>query len=685
MKRILLLSLLMSAACSGDPTERARAYTASGDEYAAKGQLNEAVIEYRNAAKADPNRADVFVKLGRALRKLGRVPDAYAALAHAAELDPRNASIQLELASIQIAEGDFQGARARAEQALQSEPSNAEAHVVLGTALLGLEKLDVAIEQLERALRIDPTHAGSFTALGSLRLFQGKKDEAAKLLHKAADLDPTSARPQVALANYYWALGDKTRAEAALLAALEREPDNRLAHRGAAMLYLVTGRAPKAEPHLAALARTGMPRDRLALAEFKAAHGRRDEALADVALLLKNREPEIQAATHALNARLLLAASPPDHQAAVTEGRAAVAAMSQAPEAHYALGLALAAEGKYDEADAAFAEVLRLEPKAAAAAVERSRLSLARGDGRGAIEAARAAASAPAGGTTASLQLARSLRAAGRFAEARAELASLRASAGDSTEIQAEAAWLALASGQRDAARAGFERLGLLEGLVAVDLHDGRIDAARARVSPLLDAKPNDPSTLMLAARVELAARDPEAAEPFLNRVLELDPRALDAYYLLADLYRRRGDVARVRAEYKRAIERRPDAAVPTRTMLGLIEQAEGNTGEAEQQYRAALARDARAGVAANNLAWLLAERGEIDEARRLAETAVRELPDRAEAQHTLGWVMLKQGRPREAIRPLEASVKLAPDRAQYRDDLTRARREAAPKAKTDE
>jgi tetratricopeptide (TPR) repeat protein len=685
MKRILLLSLLICAACGGDPAERARAYTASGDDYAAKGQLNEAVIEYRNAAKADPNRVEVFVKLGRALRKLGRVPDAYAALSRAAELNPRDAATQLELASILIAEGDFQGARVRAEQALQSEPSNAEAHVLLGTALIGLEKLDVAVEQLERAMRIDPTHAGSFAALGSLRLFQGKKDEAATLLRKAAELDPKSARPHIALANFYWAVGDKARAEAELNEALKREPENRLAHRAAAMLYLVTGRAREAEPHLAALAATGMPRDRLALAEFKAAHGRRDEAKGDVALLLKNREPETQAAAHALNARLYLAATPPDPQAAVKEGRAAVTAMAQAPEAHYALGLALAATGQYDEADAAFAEVLRLEPRAAVAALERSRLSLARGDGRAAIETARAAASSPSGGAAASLQLARSLRATGRLIEARAELASLRASAGDSTEVQTEAAWLALASGERAAARAAFERLGVLEGLVAADLHDGHVDAARARVNPLLDAKPNDPSTLMLAARVELAAQDPDAAEPYLNRVLELDPRSLDAYYLLADIYRRRGNASRARAEFERALETRPDAAVPTRTMLGLIEQAEGNAAQAEQQYRAALARDSRAGVAANNLAWLLAERGEIDEARRLAETAVRELPGRPEAQHTLGWVMLKQGRPREAIRPLEASVRLAPDRAQYRDDLTRARREAAPKTKTDE
>ena len=189
MKRIILLSLLVTAACGGDPSERARTYTASGDQYAAKGQLNEAVIEYRNAAKADPTQAEVFARLGRALRKLGRVADAYSALSRAAELNPRDAATQLEIASIELGEGDFQGARARAEQALRAEPLNAEAHVLLGSALLGLEKLDTAVDELERAVRLDPTHVGSFTALGSLRLFQGKRDEAAALLHKAAELE----------------------------------------------------------------------------------------------------------------------------------------------------------------------------------------------------------------------------------------------------------------------------------------------------------------------------------------------------------------------------------------------------------------------------------------------------------------------------------------------------------------
>lgn len=49
-------------------------------------------------------------------------------------------------------------------------------------------------------------------------------------------------------------------------------------------------------------------------------------------------------------------------------------------------------------------------------------------------------------------------------------------------------------------------------------------------------------------------------------------------------------------------------------------------------------------------VAWLLAERGQLDEARQLAETAARELPGQAEAKHTLGCVILKQGRPYEAI-----------------------------------
>ncbi len=56
-------------------------------------------------------------------------------------------------------------------------------------------------------------------------------------------------------------------------------------------------------------------------------------------------------------------------------------------------------------------------------------------------------------------------------------------------------------------------------------------------------------------------------------------------------------------------------------TMSGIILQAQGRTPEARSRYERALALDSRAAVAANNLAWLYAEAGEnMDRAVKLAE-----------------------------------------------------------------
>ena len=678
MKRLLCIWCLVAAAaaCGGNPAKRASDYAASGDRYVEKGQLKEAVIEYRNAVKADPKRADVYAKLGRALRRLERAPDAYAALTRGVELNPADVGTQLEVASLLIAAGDFEGARQRAEQALKIQPSSPDALIALGTALAGLERLDEAVRKMEEATRVDPSHAGAIVTLGSFRLAEGKRDEAERLLRKAAELDTRSARPQIALANLYWATGDRKGVERALSEAFAREPGNRLAHRAAAMLYLVANRPVEAERHLRVLAEGEHPSASLALARFLASRGRRDEAMKSLEKTVKAPEPEIQAASRALRARLMLGGSSPDAKAAVAEARKAVQLSPEAAETHYALGLALAAEGNYDAADAAFAEVLRLEPRASVAAVERSRLGLARGDARAAVSAARAAVSAPAGGVAASLQLVRSLRAAGRLDDARVELESIMRRGEPTAEMRTEQGWLALASGNRQVARTAFEQASATDGLVTLDLLEGRTDAARERVRSQMAARPNDPSLLILSARVELAAGKPADAEPFVTRVIELDPRALDAYYLLAESHRRQSDIDRVRADYERAAAARPDAVVPTRTLLGLLEEGQKRPSEAERQYRAALARDPHAGVAANNLAWLLAEQERFDEARPLAEVAARELPARAEPRHTLGWILLKSGRPSDAIPLLEAAVRMAPDRPRYQEHLEEARRE---------
>jgi Flp pilus assembly protein TadD len=75
--------------------------------------------------------------------------------------------------------------------------------------------------------------------------------------------------------------------------------------------------------------------------------------------------------------------------------------------------------------------------------------------------------------------------------------------------------------------------------------------------------------------------------------------------------------------------------------MVGLLEAATGNRDAARDSYKRALDADAQAWTAANNLAWIYADEGKLDDAARLASAAEQGLPQVPEPKDTLGWIRL--------------------------------------------
>jgi tetratricopeptide (TPR) repeat protein len=63
---LVFTAAAMSSGCGGDPEAEARTHAANGDAYASRGQLKEAIIEYRNALKLVPDQAATHFKLARA-------------------------------------------------------------------------------------------------------------------------------------------------------------------------------------------------------------------------------------------------------------------------------------------------------------------------------------------------------------------------------------------------------------------------------------------------------------------------------------------------------------------------------------------------------------------------------------------------------------------------------------------
>jgi tetratricopeptide (TPR) repeat protein len=100
--------------------------------------------------------------------------------------------------------------------------------------------------------------------------------------------------------------------------------------------------------------------------------------------------------------------------------------------------------------------------------------------------------------------------------------------------------------------------------------------------------------------------------------------------------------------------------------MAAMLHEARGDRPRAKQAYEAIVAGDARAGIASNNLAWIYAEEGRLDDALRLARIAQEQMMRRPEGEDTLGWVQLRRGLTADAIAAFTRAVGRAPKNPVY-------------------
>jgi tetratricopeptide (TPR) repeat protein len=118
----------------------------------------------------------------------------------------------------------------------------------------------------------------------------------------------------------------------------------------------------------------------------------------------------------------------------------------------------------------------------------------------------------------------------------------------------------------------------------------------------------------------------------------------------LAQLLARTGRQDESIETYKKAVEARPEVA-GLYLVLGSLYEGKGDMEHAIEQYDKAVKLDPNLAAAKNNLAYLLAEKGQdLNRALDLAQEAKAGLPDNASAADTLGWVLYKKGAPAAAV-----------------------------------
>lgn len=694
--------LLMAVACSGDAEQVKREYVERGDRYLAEKNVDAAIIEYRNAVQRDPQFAEAYQKLTTAYITRGDGPDALRTAIAAADLLPQSVEAQAVAGELLLVAGRFSDAKERAQRALTHDARSTRARVLLGNSIAGLKDIGSAIKEYEEAIRLDPNQAAVYTGLAALRMSQGDLDTAQQTFQEAIQKDPQSVPARLALAQFYWSTNRLAAAEQELKATLAAIPGDAQANLATAVFYQGTGRATEVEPFLrAAVTADPSPRLKITAADYYIAHQRAQEAktllepltedrrfgalaslrLAGIAQVQGRPDEAMQILEDRLavdpkNA-LVLAAKSDVLRAqrklveASTAADAAVAASPTSIEAHFVRGRVLAEQGQREQAERAFNDVLRLNPRAAAARTELARLQLTTDPAEAAAQA-RQASQHEARPGAARLVLARAHIEKREYAEAEAILDELATLAPDAPDVHAQIGQLRLRQKDYVRARAAFMRAleldrvntDALEGVTAVDFASGRPADAIARIEGVLAQAPDDTVLMLVAAKAYASSSNLSAAEALLVKVIESSPAPMGAYAMLGQVYLAQRKLPSARAQFAKiaASQERPITAY---TVLGIIDLMENRVADAQQSFERVIKMDPRSAVAANNLAWIYAEHGgSLEMALQLAQVAQSEMPNDAEVHDTLGWIYYRKGQLPQAATTLERSLELEPANA---------------------
>jgi tetratricopeptide (TPR) repeat protein len=196
----------------------------------AKGDLDGAVITYREALRLDPRLATTLNNLGVVLRAKGDVAGAIACYREAIRIDPRDAKSHANLARALAGEGRYREAEEVTQEAVRLNPRDAAAHSELGLILRTAGDLDRAVAAYHKAIELDPAFAPSHANLGIALCIKGDLDGGVVAYREAVRLDPNDATTYTNLGSALAARRDLNGAIAAYREAIRLAPNEARTH-----------------------------------------------------------------------------------------------------------------------------------------------------------------------------------------------------------------------------------------------------------------------------------------------------------------------------------------------------------------------------------------------------------------------------------------------------------------------
>jgi tetratricopeptide (TPR) repeat protein len=690
---LLCLVFLVLSACKS-PQAKEASYLVKGRKEFRSGHFDVAIIYFKNAMASQPKDAEPYYQLGLAYLASNDLSSAASYFRKATELDPKHTGAQLKLAELMASSRTRElvlEAQKRTEDVLTLLPDDIDALDLLAITELQLGKPDSAEAHLEQALRNSPSSLRSSIALAQARLARQDAAGAEEALKEAVAHAPKSPDPAVCLGGFYLARGKTVEAEQQFRHALEINPKHGPALIALGAMQVRAGQSDQAEQTYRQLSALQDKRYKPLHALFLFRSGKPEQAVAEFEALAKEDPADSDARTRLVTAYLAVNRIS-DAERILT---AALKKHSLDTDALLQRSRIYLRGEKYAEAESDLNQVLRTRNDAEAHELL-SKVHQARGEA-----------------ATRQEELGEALRVDPKFVAARIELAQILVNqdAVSALNLMDEAPeeqrktrpvivqrnWALLALGRQEEARQGIDQALaagrtpdalLQDAVLKLDRKD--YSGTQASAEEVLRQDPGDERALNVLVKSyaaqnqmpkgvqkarEYAARQPASApmQQFLGKLLAQNgdlPGARTAFeaakrgnpvlvspdLALAELDASDGKREAARKRLSAVVDSHPDN-VAGHLFLGQFESADGKAAAAIEQYRKALALDQKNIAALNNLACLLADSNQADEAIKYAQEAKEVAPNSAAIDDTLGWTYFRKGMFTLAVTYLERAT----------------------------
>jgi tetratricopeptide (TPR) repeat protein len=141
---------------AADLSVSADSYLQLGLIIGAQGRTDDAIAQFREALKWQPNNSGAHEALGHSLLTLGKLDDAKRHFAAVLDLNPRARESRLEMGTLLTRQGRIAEAIAYFEKVVQTDSGDAPAHFQLGIALQMQNRAAEAIDQYRQAIALNP-------------------------------------------------------------------------------------------------------------------------------------------------------------------------------------------------------------------------------------------------------------------------------------------------------------------------------------------------------------------------------------------------------------------------------------------------------------------------------------------------------------------------------------------------